>query len=120
MKNPKFTITTKNNQSHFVLKAKNGEVILSSEMYNSKQACENGIESVKEYSQEFKCFDTKISNDNKPYFVLKAANGEVIGVSETYNTQKAMLKGADSVAKNAPIAQIEHINIDPINNQEEE
>lgn len=31
----------------FRLKAANGEIIVSSEGYSSKQACENGIESVK-------------------------------------------------------------------------
>lgn len=31
---------------HFVLKAGNGEIIATSEMYNSKAAAKNGIESV--------------------------------------------------------------------------
>jgi uncharacterized protein YegP (UPF0339 family) len=32
---------------HFVLKAGNGEIIATSETYNSKAAAKNGIESVK-------------------------------------------------------------------------
>ena len=36
----------KSGQFHFVLKAANGQVILSSEMYNSKAAAKNGIASV--------------------------------------------------------------------------
>ena len=38
---------------------------------------------------------------------LKASNGEVIGVSETYSSKAAMDTGIDSVKKNAPIAPIE-------------
>jgi uncharacterized protein YegP (UPF0339 family) len=36
-----------NGQFHFNLKAGNGEIIATSEMYNSKDAAKNGIESVK-------------------------------------------------------------------------
>jgi uncharacterized protein len=39
--------TAKNGQPYFVLRAKNGEVIGRSEMYNSAAAMENGIVSVK-------------------------------------------------------------------------
>ncbi len=34
-------------QFHFNLKAGNGEIIATSEMYNSKDAAKNGIESVR-------------------------------------------------------------------------
>jgi uncharacterized protein YegP (UPF0339 family) len=34
-------------KDHFVLKAGNGEIIATSETYNSKAAAKNGIESVK-------------------------------------------------------------------------
>ena len=44
----KFVLTkSKNGQYHFVLKAGNGETIAQSEMYSSKAAALNGIESVK-------------------------------------------------------------------------
>jgi hypothetical protein len=45
--------------------------------------------------------------DNKYYFTLKAENGEVIGVSETYNSKQAMENGIQSVKENAPLASIE-------------
>lgn len=46
---PKFLIKqAKNGQFYFNLTAKNGQVIASSEMYTTKAACENGIDSVKE------------------------------------------------------------------------
>ena len=44
----KFVITLrKNGEFQFNLKATNGQVILTSEGYNTKAACLNGVESVK-------------------------------------------------------------------------
>ena len=44
--------TTSNDQFHFVLVAKNGETIGSSETYTTKQAMENGIEAVRRVALE--------------------------------------------------------------------
>lgn len=41
------------------------------------------------------------------HFNLKAANGQVIGVSEVYETEKACMNGVASVAKHAPVASVE-------------
>ena len=43
----KFVIKTTEKGSHFVLKADNGEVIATSQVYKSKDSCKKGIESVK-------------------------------------------------------------------------
>lgn len=49
MAHPKFIVKeAKNGQFHFVLTAKNGQVIAQSEMYNSKSAAMNGVDSVRE------------------------------------------------------------------------
>jgi uncharacterized protein YegP (UPF0339 family) len=40
-------LTAKNEQPYFTLVAGNGEVLATSEMYSSKQACEGGIASCK-------------------------------------------------------------------------
>ena len=40
-------------------------------------------------------------------FHLKAGNGETIAVSEVYNTEAACRNGADSVKRNAPVAEVE-------------
>lgn len=42
-----FVIKTTEKGSHFVLKADNGEVIATSQIYKSKESCKKGIESVK-------------------------------------------------------------------------
>jgi uncharacterized protein YegP (UPF0339 family) len=39
-------------------------------------------------------------------FRLKAANGEIIAVSEGYNSREGCINGIESVKKNAPIAKI--------------
>ena len=51
--NPKFEIyTDKAGEFRFRLKARNGEIILSSEGYKAKASCENGIESVRKNAPE--------------------------------------------------------------------
>ncbi len=39
-------------------------------------------------------------------FKLKAANGEIIAVSEGYNSKDGCVNGIESVKKNAPIAKV--------------
>lgn len=89
----------------FDLKAGNGQVILTSEVYTTKAACLNGIESVKKNSQEDARFDRLESTNGKPYFNLKATNGQVIGTSELYESVAARDNGIESVMKNAADAE---------------
>lgn len=104
----KFEIkTTNSGKTMFNLKAGNGQVILTSEQYNSKAACENGIESVKTNSKNDDRFERKTAKDGSPYFNLKASNGQVIGKSEMYTSTSAMENGIASVKKNAPDAAVE-------------
>jgi uncharacterized protein YegP (UPF0339 family) len=86
----------------FNLKAGNGEIILSSEVYNSKAACDNGIESVKTNSPNDARYERKKASNGKDFFNLKASNGQVIGTSEMYNSSAGMEKGIESVKKNGP------------------
>ena len=91
-----------NGKYHFNLKAGNGQIILSSEMYESKSAAENGIESVQKNATDDARFERKESSNGKNYFSLKASNGQVIGKSEMYESASAMENGIASVASNAP------------------
>ena len=93
----------------FNLKAGNGQVILTSEQYNSKAACENGVESVKKNAADDARFERKEAKDGSPYFNLKASNGQVIGKSEMYSSASAMENGISSVKKNAPDASVEEL-----------
>jgi len=96
-------------QFMFNLKAANGEIILTSETYKSKDSALNGIESVKNNSSDDAQFERKKSSTSQPYFVLKAKNHEVIGRSEMYSSDGAMEKGIESVKKNGPIATVTDI-----------
>lgn len=104
----KFVITKRiDGDFQFNLKADNGQVILTSEGYKSKVGCENGIESVRKNSVNDGSFERMKSKNDKPYFNLKAANHQVIGTSEMYESTSAMEKGIASVKKNGPYAGVE-------------
>ncbi|WP_353778055.1 DUF1508 domain-containing protein [Winogradskyella sp. 3972H.M.0a.05] len=101
----KFEVSTdKAGKYRFNLKANNGQVILSSQGYASKDGCNNGIESVRTNSQNDDMYDRLTAKDGSPYFNLKAANGQVIGNSEMYSSTSAMENGIASVKSNAPDA----------------
>lgn len=93
----------------FNLKAGNGEIILSSETYESKNGAEKGVESVKTNAPDDARYERKTASNGQPFFVLKAANGEPIGRSETYSSSSAMEGGIESVKRNAPTATVEDL-----------
>ena len=111
MTNPKFQIfkSTSNGQYYFRLRAKNGEIILKSEGYITKQGCLNGIASVKTNAPFDSRYDRRKSVNEQYYFNLKASNGEIIGTSETYHTQQGMENGISAVKRDAPVAQVEDL-----------
>lgn len=105
----KFSIKTRiNGDFQFNLKAGNGEVILTSQGYSSKQACEGGIASVKTNAPLDRQYHRLEAKDGSPYFNLVAGNGEIIGTSEMYSGTSARDNGIESVKKNAPEAIIEN------------
>ena len=89
-------------QFYFNLKAANGEIILTSEMYTMKAGAMNGISSVKQNAPLDERYERKTSSADEPYFVLKAKNGEVISTSEMYSSEAARDNGIKSVKENAP------------------
>ena len=90
----------------FNLKAGNGQVILTSQLYESKAAAEGGIESVRTNSPDDARYERRTSKNDEPYFVLKAGNGQIIGNSEMYSGEAAMENGIESVKKNGPEAEV--------------
>jgi len=104
----KFVITTrKDEEFQFNLIASNGEVILTSQGYTTRAACENGIDSVKTNAFDDSRYDREISSNEKHYFNLNASNGKVIGTSQMYESRSSMENGIASVKKNAPDAEVE-------------
>ncbi|MBK9929579.1 MAG: YegP family protein [Saprospiraceae bacterium] len=110
MNNPKFTkFISSANKFRFNLKAENGEIVLHSEDYETEYACNNGIDSVRINSPYDANYDRLISNNNQYYFVLKANNGKVIGVSETHTTKQGNEVGIASVKRVASTAPVENL-----------
>ena len=97
----KFVVTKKNGKASFSLKATNGQIIFTSEKYESHAAALKGIESVRKNAADDARFERKKAKDGSPYFVLKARNGESLGRSEMYKTTRSMESGIASVKKNA-------------------
>lgn len=112
----KFVIRKTNTGIKFDLKATNGEVIATSEVYNSADACRNGVASVQknapvaavenqtvaDYATEkHPKFEVYADKAGEFRFRLKATNGQVIATSEGYKTIANCLKGVESVKKNA-------------------
>lgn len=117
----KFVIKETNTGVKFDLKAGNGQVIATSEVYTTDAACKNGIESVKKNApvaavedQTVEGFATEKNPKFEVYtdkagefrFRLKATNGQVIAVSEGYTTHVNCLNGVESVKNNAPDAEV--------------
>ncbi|HJD87393.1 YegP family protein [Empedobacter falsenii] len=93
----------------FRLKAKNGQNILASEGYKQKASCENGIESVRKNSQDDSKFELKEETSGKWHFNLKAANGQIIGTSQSYETESGAKNGIASVKTNALDAEVKEV-----------
>ena len=116
-----FVIRNVNSGIKFDLKATNGQVILTSEVYTTEAACRKGIASVQKNAplagvenQTEEGYATLIHPKFEMYqdkageyrFRLKARNGQIIAVSEGYTAKAGCLNGIESVQKNAPEAEI--------------
>lgn len=116
----KFTVKETNTGVKFDLKAGNGEVIATSEVYSTESACMNGIASlrancaadvedqtVEGYAQvKHPKYEIYTDKAGEFRFRLKAKNGEIIAVSEGYKAKASCINGIESVKKNAPDAEV--------------
>ena len=117
----KFVIRKTATGTKFDLKAGNGEVIATSEVYASEAACKNGVESVKKNApvaavenqteegyatEKHPKFEVYTDKAGEFRFRLKATNGQVIAVGEGYKALAGCLNGVESVQKNAPDAPV--------------
>ena len=87
-------------QFRFVLKAGNAETILSSELYKTRAAAENGIASVQKNATDESRYERKTASNGKFHFNLKAANHQVIGSSQLYASEASRDNGIASVQTN--------------------
>ena len=91
-----------NDQFRFVLKAGNGEIILTSELYTTRASAENGIASVRTNSPLDERYEKKTATNGKFHFNLKAGNHQVIGTSQLYASEASRDKGIASVKPTVP------------------
>ena len=118
----KFVIRTVKTGVMFNLKAGNGEIIATSEVYTTEAACRKGIASVIRNApiaaledQTVEGYKTEkhpkfeIYTDKRGEFRyrLKAKNGQIVAVGESYKAKKSVLNGVESVRKNAAEGKIE-------------
>ncbi|MCJ8161696.1 YegP family protein [Acinetobacter zhairhuonensis] len=101
----------KDGQYRFVLKAGNGEVILTSELYKAKASAHVGIESVHKNSADDNRYERLTASNGKPYFNLKAANHQVIGTSQFYSSEQSRDKGIESVKNNGSVETIKDLTV---------
>lgn len=102
---------TGNGRFVFNLTAPNGLVVLTSEIYNNKNAALKGIDSVRRNADNGANFERRVGKNEKPYFVLKAANQAIIGHSQMYASPSSVAKGIASVMANAAGAKVEDLTI---------
>ena len=113
----KFVIKgSKNGGFKFDLKAGNGQVLASSQIYKGLKTCQAGVASVIANApaaaeenqtvegfavQKHPKFEIYEDNGGKFRFRLKAKNGQIVAVSKPYKTAEAALTGVASVKKQA-------------------
>lgn len=93
-------------QFHWDLKGVNARTILSSQLYASKAGAETGIRSCRTNSADEAHYERLTAKDSSPYFVLKAANGEIIATSQMYTSESARDQGIASCRENGPTGAI--------------
>jgi uncharacterized protein YegP (UPF0339 family) len=93
-------------QFHWDLKGANARTILSSQLYAAKASAESGIKSCRANSGDDARYERLVAKDSSPYFVLKAANGEIIATSQMYSSESARDQGIASCRENGPAGAI--------------
>jgi uncharacterized protein YegP (UPF0339 family) len=102
---------SKNNKYFFTLQGGAGQVVLTSEMYETKASAVNGIESVKKNSADDARYHRLAGKDGALYFTLKAANGQVIGQSQMFKDEKERDKELDLCKTDGPGASVSDLTL---------
>ena len=118
----KFVISEAANGYKFNLKAGNGEIIATSQVYKSLPSCKKGVASVQACAPEAAIEDQTVEGyaaEKNPKFEiytdkagefrfrLKARNGQIIATGQGYKAQAGCKKGIESVKKNAAEGKVE-------------
>ncbi len=96
----------KTKKFHYRLKAANGQIILTGQAYKDKASCENGVASVQSNGRVERMYELKESADGRKFFVLRSANGQIIGQSQMYKSESGLKNGVISVGNNVANARV--------------
>ena len=116
----KFVVSEAKTGFKFNLKAGNGEIIGTSQVYTTEASALKGCESVKKAcvadiedqtvagfatvkNPKFEVYQDKAGEFR---FRLKASNGEIILTGEGYKAKASCMNGIASIKKNAPEAEV--------------
>lgn len=102
-----------NGQFRFVLKADDEDTLIASELYKTKSAAENGIESMQDNCRTEARYEKKESSNGKFYFNLKAANHQVIGTSQLFASEALRDHGIELVKANGATETIRDLTVQP-------
>ncbi|MBQ1423063.1 MAG: YegP family protein [Firmicutes bacterium] len=117
----KFVVSQAKTGIKFNLKASNGQIIATSQVYKSLKSCLAGVQSVITNSavapvedqtvegfKAEKCpkFEVYTDKAGETRFRLKAKNGQIIATGEGYKSLKSCLNGIESIRKNAAAGEV--------------
>jgi len=106
----------RNKKFYFNLKARNGQVILTSQGYTNKVGCQKGANAIQKNCMVEDCWQVKQSKNGKHHFNLLSKNKQIVGKSQQYNSKATLVKGMASVKRVAPNAVfVDLTNVDTTN-----
>lgn len=95
-----------NGQFRFVLKTDSADTLITSELYRSKASAQGAIASVQKHCLEDGRYERRDAAGGKHYFVLKAANHQIIATSPMHGTGASRDADIDAVKANGPTTDI--------------
>ncbi|MBK1792391.1 YegP family protein [Persicirhabdus sediminis] len=93
----------------FRLVDEHNELLLTSAPQSSPDDCEKSIETVRKNCNDLTKYELKCNTDNKPFFILKDADGQTIAQSPAFQVESNLRKGMSSVTKLAKKAEVKYV-----------
>ena len=96
----KYVIRSSSDGFYFIMLTETGQVILTSELYQTLLVCKSAIAQVRINCHIDTRFELKKTDDNKYYFILKTQGCQVVGISKMYNTVSEIHHAIANVKRN--------------------
>lgn len=96
-------------QFRFALKGDHAQILLTSELYRSKESAQGGIASVQKNCGVDAHYEKKVATNGKFFFNLKAGNNQVIGTSPMYGADQDRDAAIAAVKANGATALVQDI-----------